>query len=266
MTKDGIDRRTMLGTMASAGFLATSPLRAEDSTWTLVRSQLFGDRMVADDGAYATLVAPVRAEDAALVPIDIHLAVPAGDARSLKAVTLVVDENPSPLVARFAFPDELKTFDMSTRVRVNSYSFVRAIAETSDGVLHMSKSFVKAAGGCSAPAAKDPAQAQADVGKMRFRVFTTTGRDEAQLQIRHPNYSGMQMNQVTRLYTPAWFIEHLRVKQGDKLLFTLDGGISLSEDPTFRFSYRADGDTVSIEAKDSNGNQYSKVFPAGGSA
>ena len=64
---------------------------------------------------------------------------------------------------------------------------MRAIAETSDGVLHMSKSFVKAAGGCSAPAAKDPAQAQADVGKMRFRVFTTTGRDEAQLQIPpHP--------------------------------------------------------------------------------
>ena len=74
------------------------------------------------------------------------------------------------------------------------------------------------------------------------------------------------MNQVTRLYTPAWFIEHLRVKQGEKLLFTLDGGISLSEDPTFRFSYRADGDQVSIEAKDSNGHEYSKVFPAAGGA
>ena len=76
----------------------------------------------------------------------------------------------------------------------------------------------------------------------------------------------MQMNQVTRLYTPAWFIERLRVRQGERLLFALDGGISLSEDPTFRFSYRPDGDSVSIEARDSNGNDYSKVFPAGGSA
>lgn len=267
MVKHAIGRRTLVGGLLLSGVVPATPLRAagvDESTWALVRSQLFGDKPIADDGAYASLVAPVRAEDAALVPIDIHLAVPADDARGVRSLTLVVDENPSPLVARFSFEDGQKAFDISTRIRVNSYSYVRIVTETSDGALHMSKSFVKAAGGCSAPAVKDPAQAKADVGKMRFRVFSGTGRDEAQLQLRHPNYSGMQMDQVTRLYTPAWFVDHLSVKQGERLIFALEGGISLSEDPTFRFTYRPDGKPVEVEARDSNGNTYSKTFPAGG--
>jgi sulfur-oxidizing protein SoxY len=101
---------------------------------------------------------------------------------------------------------------------------------------------------------------------MRFRVFSDTGRDEAQIQIRHPNDSGMQMDQVTRLYAPAWFIESLVVKQGDRILFSMEGGISLSEDPTFRFSYRTNGQPVSVEAKDSNGTAFRHEFPGDGSA
>ncbi len=261
-----ISRRVLLGGLAAAFPLGASHgLAAEDeTTWALVKSQIFGDRVIADDAAFATLVAPVRAEDAALVPVDLHIAVPAGDTRSVVAVTLVVDENPSPLVAKFKLGGGTGAFDLSTRLRVNSYSFVRAITETSDGTLHMSKSFVKAAGGCSAPAAKDPAQANVDIGKMRFRVFTDTGRDEAQVQIHHPNYSGMQMDQLTRLYTPAWFVESLDVRQGEKPLFSVEGGISLSEDPTFRFSYRSNGQPVSVKAKDSEGNTFEKIFPADG--
>ena len=59
---------------------------------------------------------------------------------------------------------------------------------------------------------------------MRFRIFP--GRQEAQVQLRHPNYSGLQMDQVTRLYTPAWFVESLTIRQGDRPLFTLAGGQS----------------------------------------
>lgn len=179
-------------------------------------------------------------------------------------MTLVVDENPSPLVATFKLGEGRKIFDLSMRVRVNSYSFVRAVAETSDGSLHMAKAFVKAAGGCSAPALKDPAGAKANLGKMRFRVFGGTGRGEAQVQIRHPNNSGMQMDQVTRLYTPAWFVQTLSVKQGNETLFSMDGGISVSEDPTFRFSYRADGRPVTVAAKDTNGNVFEQAFAGDG--
>jgi sulfur-oxidizing protein SoxY len=259
-------------TMAAFAFLSTGSVFAADAdavnetTWASVEPDIFGDRTIDTQPGVITLEAPTRAEDAALVPVAIHIALPPDDSRTVGKVTLVVDENPSPLVATFKFGDGQKSFDLSTRVRVNSYSFVRAVAETSDGTLHMTKAFVKAAGGCSAPAVKDPVEARANLGQMRFRVFSGTGRDEAQVQIRHPNNSGMQMDQVTRLYTPAWFVQNLSIKQGDKVLFSMEGGISVSEDPTFRFSYHTDGQPVSVEAKDTDGNVFKKSFAADGNS
>jgi len=47
---------------------------------------------------------------------------------------------------------------------------VRAVAELSDGTLHMTKKFVKAAGGCSAPAMADMALAMQRAGKMKLFV------------------------------------------------------------------------------------------------
>ena len=53
-------------------------------------------------------------------------------------------------------------------MRINEYTNVRAIAETSDGELYMASRFVKAAGGCSAPALKDHEQAMARLGQMKL--------------------------------------------------------------------------------------------------
>lgn len=263
-------RRRLLGRAGLFGLallVAPSPSLADDApgeaTWDAIRPDLFGERAI-DDEPVLRLSAPGRAEDAALVPVELHLDLPPDDARTVKAITLVVDENPSPLAAVFKLGEGRRQFSLSTRIRVNSYSYVRAIAETSDGKLHAAKAFVKAAGGCSAPAGKDPVEAKANLGKMRFRDFSQTGSKEAQLQIRHPNYSGMQMDQVTRLYTPAWFVQTLAVTQGGKPVFSMEGGISLSEDPTFRFSYDKDGQPVSVDAKDTDGNEFKREFPADG--
>ncbi|WP_374547560.1 quinoprotein dehydrogenase-associated SoxYZ-like carrier [Rhodoblastus sp.] len=236
----------------------------EDS-WKSLRKQFFGARPIGEAEGYIVLDAPTRAEEAALVPIDLLFPARGETGDRIKAVTVIVDENPVPLVTTLQRGRiDGEAFQFSTRIRVNSYSYVRAIAETESGALHMAKSFVKAAGGCSAPAGKDPEEALAHVGKMRFRSFAATGRDEAQVQIRHPNYSGMQMDQQTRLYTPAWYVVHVRVLQGDDLLFAMENGISLSEDPTFRFTYRANGAPVRVEAQDSRGTNFTGSFPANG--
>jgi sulfur-oxidizing protein SoxY len=235
----------------------------KEAVWSSIRPDIFGKRPIEDGSAVLGLAAPARAEDAALVPLDIHLHAPVGDGRAIKSVTLIVDENPAPVAATFTFAALHRAFDLSTRVRVDAYSFVRVVAETEDGRLYMVKSHVKAAGGCSAPAVKDPEEAKANLGKVRFRNFAETGRNEAQLQIRHPNYSGLQMDQLTRLYTPAWFVQTIKVTQGDKLVFSMEGGISISEDPTFRFSFIATNEPVSIEATDTNGTTFRESFPGG---
>jgi sulfur-oxidizing protein SoxY len=252
-----------LGSLALALALSHGAVAQEsEATWDAIRPQIFGERPIEDGSSLVELVAPKRAEDAALVPIDFRLRVREG-AAPVKAVTLVIDENPSPVAATFTFGEERRFFDLSTRVRVNSYTFVRAIAETSEGKLHMVKAYVKAAGGCSAPAGKDMTEAKANLGQMRFRVIPGAGPGEAQVQIRHPNYSGLQMDQVTRLYTPAWFVETVAVSQGARPLFRIEGGISISEDPTFRFSFEPNGEPVTVEAQDTERQIFRQRFPGG---
>lgn len=237
----------------------------KETTWAAIRPDIFPGKPIADAVGLVTLTAPGRAEDAALVPISIAIALPLSDPRTVKAVTLVVDENPAPMAGRFTLGEGLKDFTISVRVRVNSYSYVRAVVETSDGALHMTKAFVKAAGGCSAPATKDTAESIQHLGEMRFRSFAEAGRREAQVQIRHPNFSGLQMDPDTRGYTPAWFVREMEVRQGDKLVFAMEGGISISEDPTFRFSYRASAEPVTVKAEDTENKVFTKTFPGGGS-
>ena len=236
-------------------------------TWDEIRDDVVGPGEIADGADLLTLDAPFRAEDAALVPV--RLVQKPGTPR-IARLTLVVDENPSPVVAVFTFGEAIGPLDLETRVRVNAYSNVRAIAETEDGALHMTGRYVRAAGGCSAPASKDAAAALAALGQMKARWYSaepsaTGTRREAQVMLRHPNYSGLQRNQITHLFVPARFIDVLEVSQGEEMLFRMEGGISISEDPTFRFRYTDAGtdESLSVRAHDTDGQTFEGSFPLG---
>jgi sulfur-oxidizing protein SoxY len=189
------------------------------------------------------LAAPRRAEDAVLVPIGMHINLPADDKRSLRSLTLVIDENPAPVAGTFTVGPHGGVTSISTRVRVDSYSYVHLVAELSDGKLYGVKAYVKASGGCSAPAASNADAAKSELGKMKFRAFhaETDALPEAQLMLRHPQNSGLQMDQLTRLYIPPFFIDNLKIWQGDDLVLAIDGGISIAEDPNIRFNYKPNG-------------------------
>lgn len=247
-----------------AATLGASPAsRAEPiDPWPGLKAEIFHDRAIADAGAELILEAPVRAEDAAIVPMTLRFANP----DRVKAATLVIDQNPMPVAAVFTFGPNAGVTFISTRVRVNSYTNVHAVTDMRDGALRATVKFVKAAGGCSAPAVKDQDEARANLGKMKYRSFggEDPSRREAQIMIRHPNNSGMQMDPITRLYIPAHFVDRIEVRQGDALIFTMEGGISLSEDPNFRFSYRSNGArTISVVARDNKGGEYKAEWPVG---
>ncbi|MCX7898652.1 MAG: quinoprotein dehydrogenase-associated SoxYZ-like carrier, partial [Methylocystis sp.] len=204
----------------------------------------------------------IRAEDAAIVPMTLRFADPA----KIKSATLVIDQNPMPMAAAFTFGDKAGGSFIETRVRVNSYTNVHAVAETQDATLHGQMKFVKASGGCSAPAVKDQDEAKANLGKMKYREFKSAdaSKREAQIMIRHPNNSGMQMDPLTRNYIPAHYVDAVEVYQGDALIFKMEGGISLSEDPVFRFSYAPNGaKTMRAEAHDNKGGVYKAEWPIG---
>lgn len=233
---------------------------AEEDAWPGIRKEVFGTRDIVEESGKVVLEAPVRAEDAALVQITVRL--PADVPSDTKALTLVIDKNPAPIVATFTFGEAAGSGErtLTTRVRIDMYSNVRAILETRDGALHMATRFVKAAGGCSAPALKDADDALAQLGRMQVKTFAangSSGAPEAQVMIRHPNYSGMQMNQLTGLYIPAKYVSEIEVRRGAVLVFRMEGGISLSEDPNIRFTYaEGAGEPLQVTAKDSDGRAF----------
>ncbi len=258
-------RRLLLGA-AAGGLLMPRNLRAANETdpWPDLAPRIFPDKVLQDGAAVISIDAPYRAEDAAVVPITLRTTLAAGDGRRVRKITLVIDANPAPVAAVFTIAPESGIDRIATRVRVDDYTNIHAVAELSDGTLYESARFVKASGGCSAPALKQVA-GDIPIGTVRFREFppAATGLREAQVMVRHPNYSGMQMDQISRLYIPADFIETLRVRQGDQPLLTVEGGISISENPSFRFDFRpSDGKTFRVEGADSDGKRFSATFPA----
>lgn len=249
--------------LTTPGFAQENPL-ADGETWDMLRGDIVGDTVLQDGSDLFTVDAPYRANDAATVPVVIRQTDPS---LQIEGVTVVIDENPAPLAATFAFGDAMGPIDFEMRVRVNQYSNVRVIADTADGA-YMAGRFVKASGGCSAPASRDPQSALSTLGQMRLRQFAAdtpavnTPRREAQIMIRHPNYSGLQRDQVTQLFIGAQFIDTLEVRQGEDLLFTMEGGISISENPVFRFSYDDNGAAaLTVRATDTDGNIFARTLP-----
>lgn len=214
--------------------------------WLGLRDSLFQQRPILDgESAGLVLEAPARAEDAAIVPIAIRAAFDQDAQRYLKTLYLIIDHNPSPLGAIFHFTPASGRVELETRVRVDAYTWMRAIAELNTGELIMSRRFVKASGGCSAPPGKDAAAAMATLGRMRLRVEgdAIAGRPAlAQLMISHPNDSGLVMDQLTRNYTPAYFVRRVDVRYRDQPVLTAEVDFSISENPNFRFHFLADGD------------------------
>jgi sulfur-oxidizing protein SoxY len=244
--------------------LGLRPTVAEEyDPWPGLVQDIFSNRAMLDGTDVIGIEMPTRAEDAAIVPVTLRSKLAATDNRRIQSITLVIDQNPAPMAAKFSLGAEAGVSEISTRVRVNNYTNVHAVAELSDGQLYMVKTYVKASGGCSAPAAKNPEEAKARIGQMRYRQFArsgegpTSGVREAQVMIGHPNNSGLQMDQLTQLYIPAFFIDQLKLSQDDKPLLTVDGGISISEDPNIRLTYVSNGARhFRAEARDTQGHLF----------
>jgi sulfur-oxidizing protein SoxY len=272
-----MSRSGLLRLLCIAALLAAAPgaRAAPPDPWPGLVQDIFNSRDMKDGTGIIALDMPARAEDAAIVPVTLRAVLPPTDPRRVTAITLVIDQNPAPMAARFVLGADAAVSEISTRVRVNNYTDVHAVAELSDGNLYMVKTYVKASGGCSAPTAKNADDSNARIGQLRFRQFVRAGGDakpgdgpasrarDAQVMIGHPNNSGLQMDQVTQLYIPAFFIDAIKVMQDDALVLAMEGGISISEDPNIRFTYVSNGARqIRVEAKDTEGHVFQGEWKA----
>jgi sulfur-oxidizing protein SoxY len=265
-------RHGMTLAIAFAGALLATPAALAGSAWDDIRPSAFGNRAIEDGKEFIAFYAPYRAEDQRAVPISAAAAFK--DGRKIKSITFVVDENPMPVAAAFRFADRRDRATLGIDIRLDHASAVRVVVEASDGALYMIEKFVKASGMgvCAAPPVGDPAVAAATMGQMKLTDLTgsdaaagaTRFHRSAQLDIKHPQLTGMQMNQITLLYTPMRFVDAVEVRQGDEKLFDLEGSMTLSENPRITFDYQINGASlIKVRTKDTSDSVWTRDFPVG---
>jgi sulfur-oxidizing protein SoxY len=244
--------------------LGLTPVHAatpDEPLWPSLKEAYFGDRAIRENADDLLVIeAPKRAEDAAIVPISVKGLVPQTAEHFIEHIHLFIDNNPMPYSANFTLSPALENIDISTRMRVDQYTYVRAVAEMNDGSLHMVSRFVKASGGCSAPAGKDAEAALARLGKMQIRMRQPVVGEpvQAQVIVSHPNYSGLQYDQKARKYIPAHYVNNIDIRYNDQSLMSVEAGISLSEDPSIRFSFTPkESGTLKAIITDSKAQEFS---------
>ena len=263
----GMTRKfSLLAACCLWGIVSTHSARADDEAaarterWGELQRAIFPGRTISDGSGVIELEAPPRALDAALVPFTITLP---GEKR-IKSVSLVIDNNPGPLAGRFTFGTAADPRVLKVRMRVNTYTSVHAVAEDSAGNLYAVEKFVKASGGCSAPAGSDDEESMRNLGQMKLKLldeFAAGKPIQAQLMIRHPNFNGMQMDQLTRMYTAAHFIRTINITYDNQPVLRVESDIALSTDPvlTFGFTPSRQGQ-LKVEVTDSKEQSFMREF------
>ncbi len=242
--------------------------RSEISLWeTVLKDSYFKDQVIRTGKSIVEITVPRRAEDAGIVPVSIHAHIPQTAERYIEKIFVFVDKNPQPLAGTFSLTPEMGRADLSMRLRINEYTHVRAVAQLNTGELHMDEGFTRASGGCTQPPPfLKLKQARENIGKMKFRTFTNKENDSgdaqlAQLMVSHPNVTGLQLDQRTRSYIPAEYMTKIEISYNDTHIMTAETGISISEDPSFRFFFKPDQKgTITAVMEDNKGRVITRKF------
>ena len=254
-----------------ASLTAVPAALADNSAFEVIRPAVFGDRALLDGRGMIQIKVANRPEDIRAVPFDV--AATFTDGRTIKGVSLIIDNNPSPVAAAFTFGPGREHVALSIKFRLNQQSDVRAVVETNDGKLYMVTQLVKFPGGqaaCSAPPATPADQMAANMGKMKLAEVALLGATASsatprvRLDLAHPNHTGMVLDQITLLYTPLKMVEHISVRQGDDPVFDMEGSIALNENPSIEFDYARNGASqMTVTATDTDHTVFEKSFPLG---
>jgi sulfur-oxidizing protein SoxY len=263
--------KSMIMSLAAGALLAAGPALANEKAepdpdkstyWEPIRKIMFGDREILDGKDVLRVLLALRADDASTVPVAVKAQIDQKPDLYIKTVYLVVERNPSPTAGVFHFTPDSGRAQVETRLRFEDFSHVRAIAETSDGKLYMASRWVKAAGGCSAPNARNAVPAHL-LGKMKFKFEDETIKYNepamVQVLIRHPNESALAGD-----FDPSkvpQFVRSVMVTYAGKPVMTAEVDFSISDNPSFSFYFvpHAKGE-LRVEVEDTHDQRYTQTF------
>ena len=227
---------------------------ASPDIWPYLKQQVFKDRVIHEDQNFLKIDGPKRASSGAQVPVTIALS---KNTHHVKKISVFIDANPGQHAATYFLTDQSQQILINTRIRMETDSFVRAVAETETGELFMSAIPIRASGGCSGYMDVHDPELTKDLGKILIKAennFVTS-------RIKHPNFTGLQKDLDSGGYIPEWIVKTIEFNhQGGKIL-AVENQISISQDPFLKFTLPTplQGE-VTITAKDTKGNQFESAI------
>ncbi|EPX76111.1 quinoprotein dehydrogenase-associated SoxYZ-like carrier [Salipiger mucosus] len=253
--------------IATTLLLAAAPPLQAGETWDALKRELYGDRVLVTGRTVLSVDAPYRTYEDARTHVSARVTAPEGT--RIGEVTVVLDENPMPVSAVFALKQPQARFAFDVTLRINGPTPLHVVAETTDGRLFVSESFVKTSGqgACAAPPGTDPEKALATLGDMVLSVGGPLPRATAterlagladrlrrlDVDISHPSHSGMQMDQVSLLFIPMRYVETVEIDTDGAGYVEMTGSISLSENPALKLSVPGDTGHLGVTMTDTDG-------------
>lgn len=196
--------------------------------------------------------APQKAENGAVVQIELSSSETAGKLRSLR---LLADANPTPLIASFELGKQVLP-RLVTRVKLAQSGEVIALAEQVSGqFVQQRRQVIVLEDGCASSEREEPF---ASSMKMRARMLESSplGSNVTELKIIivHPMRTGRSKNEDGQLM-PAHFMQLMQVVMNGQVIIDAQTGTAISRNPYFTF-YLQDariGDVITVNWQDNRG-------------
>jgi len=224
---------------------------ANPELWPYIHERMFDDKEIIE-ADFIRISGPKRASSGAQVPVNIKLA--AKEGIEIKQIFLIIDGNPVQHAATYQLTKTTQSLDLSTRIRMETDSFVRVIGESTDGKLYMSKVAIRASGGCSGYMDSADPQHTADLGKI---LLKSTKDRYVTTRIKHPNFTGLMKDSINGWYVPEWYVNDVAFSFNGENILIVKSGISISQDPYIKFSFEAkNSGKLTVQATDTKGKTF----------
>jgi len=237
--------------LVSISFIASAD--ANPDVWPYIKDRMFKDKVI-EEVNFLKIDGPKRASSGAQVPINIKITQKSGV--EIKKLILIIDSNPVQQAATYHLTSNTQELDLSTRIRMETDSFVRVVGEDSNGKLYMSKVAIRASGGCSGYMNSADPKLTKDLGKILVKAkekYLTT-------RIKHPNFTGLQKDSINGWFVPEWIVTQVRYDFNGESILVAENGISMSQDPYLKFNFSpTESGTITVSATDSKGQIFLKT-------
>jgi len=190
-----------------------------------------------------TVIAPDRAENGAVVQVAFK-----SDMPNIESMTLLVENNPTPLIARFLMEKGVKA-DFTTRIKMAETSNVKVVVKAGGEFFYNTKKVQVMENGCGGEV-----NTLDFVSSMKMRARLKEKYTQVKSIIVHPMSTGRAKNSAGEL-VPAQFIQTIDVSLNQQPKLQVQTSTAIAKNPylTFYFTDAKSGDVIQMAWLDNKG-------------